>query len=172
MAAPKENSFWKVRLKSGRDKIFSSPQHLWDAAIQYFQWCDNNPWYRKEAVKGGDLAGKLISVPTQRPYTLSGLCLYLDVTRETFDNYGKEESYKDFFDIVTRIRETIYTQKFEGAAVGAYNANIIIRDLGLREKTELSTDPDRPVFGNIDYSKLPTESLQAILAARINANEP
>ena len=41
----------------------------------------------------------------------------------------------EFSSVITRIRETIYQQKFEGAAVGAFNANIIARDLGLADKT-------------------------------------
>ena len=39
--------------------------------------------------------------------------------------------------IITRIREAIYQQKFEGASVGAFNANIIARDLGLADKQDV-----------------------------------
>lgn len=35
------------------------------------------------------------------------------------------------------VETTIYTQKFEGAAVGAFNSNIIARDLGLADKKEI-----------------------------------
>ena len=30
------NQFWKARAKHGRSKIFSSPNQLWKAAIEYF----------------------------------------------------------------------------------------------------------------------------------------
>lgn len=138
MSAPEGNQFWKARAASGREKIFSSPEELWRAACEYFQWCDDNPWHKNEAVKGGDLAGKIIKVPTERPYTITGLSVFLDIDQETFNNYSTKEGYEDFFGICTRIREVIYTQKFEGAAVGAFNANIIARDLGLKEKQDVA----------------------------------
>jgi hypothetical protein len=34
-------------------------------------------------------------------------------------------------------RNKCFVDKFEGAAVGAYNANLIARELGLRDKTEV-----------------------------------
>lgn len=149
MAAPIGNQFWRLRSKHGRDKLFASPELLWDAACEYFEWCDKNPWEKNEAIKSGDLAGTVMKVPTERPYTLTGLCLYLDVTSTYFfdfkeglmdslnnDKDADTQKIKDFSNIITRIEETIYTQKFEGAAVGAFNANIIARDLGLAEKKE------------------------------------
>jgi hypothetical protein len=44
----------------------------------------------------------------------------------------------DFIHICTYAEEVIYTHKFEGAAVGAFNANIMARDLGLSEKAEVT----------------------------------
>ena len=138
MGAPKGNQFWKLRSKHGRDKLFASPELLWDAACDYFQWCDENPWVKSEAIKSGDLAGTIVRIPTARPYTLTGLCLYLDCNSKYFTEFeaNLKESDKDFSEVITRIRETIYSQKFEGAAVGAFNANIISRDLGLADKQE------------------------------------
>lgn len=138
MGAPKGNQFWKLRSKHGRDKLFASPEMLWEAACDYFQWCDENPWVKSEAIKSGDLAGTIVRIPTARPYTLTGLCLYLDCNSKYFTEFeaNLKESDKDFSEVITRIRETIYSQKFEGAAVGAFNANIISRDLGLADKQE------------------------------------
>ena len=44
MAAPKGNQFWKLHSKHGRDTLFSTPDLMWEAACEYFQWCDDNPW--------------------------------------------------------------------------------------------------------------------------------
>ncbi|MFC0183379.1 terminase small subunit [Pseudarcicella hirudinis] len=54
----------------------------------------------------------------------------------------KTQHQKIFLEVITRIEEIVYVQKFEGAAVGAFNANIIARDLGLADKQniDLSTD--------------------------------
>lgn len=133
MAAPKNNQFWKQRSKHGRDKIFQDPETLWDAACEYFDWCDKNPWHRESAAKAGDHFGEVVNERTARPYTLQGLCIFLECDENTIERYCKEVAYKDFWDIANKIRRIIYTQKFEGAAVGAFNASIIARDLGLKD---------------------------------------
>lgn len=136
MAAPRGNKFWKLRSKHGRDTLFATPEMLWDATCEYFQWCDKNPWMKNEAIKSGDRAGAIIKIPTQRPYTMSGLCVYLNCNQAYFRQF-KERCGEDFTTIITRIEEIIETQQFEGASVGAFNANIIARKLGLADKKEL-----------------------------------
>lgn len=136
MAAPKGNSFWKLRSKHGRNKIFESPEMFKEAAYEYFEKCDSNPWNKMEVVKSGDNAGKLLPVPTQKPYTIQGLCIFLHIDEKTFWNYNKDEKYKDFFQVFTHVRDIIENNQMEGATVGAYNANIIARKLGLTDKSE------------------------------------
>lgn len=148
MPAPKGNQFWKLRSKHGRDRLFATPALLWESACEYFDWCDKHPW-EKVDFKGKDI--QEVKLPTARPYTITGLCLYLDCSKNFLEQFElsltDSEQDKDFSGIITRIRETIYTQKFEGAAVGAYNANIIARDLGLVDKHDHKHD--------LDFSNLP-----------------
>ena len=147
MAAPKGNQFWKLRNKHGRDRLFASPELLWEAACEYFEWCDKHPWTQVD-YRGRELTK--VELPTARPYTITGLCLYLDCNVQYFTDFENRltdsNQDKGFSVVITRIRETIYTQKFEGAAVGAYNANIIARDLGLTDKREHKQDHD---FSNL-----------------------
>lgn len=140
MGAPEKNSFWKLRAKHGRDKIFTSPEIFLESAYEYFEHCDLNPWMKNEAVKSGEYTGQIIQVPTQKPYTIQGLCIFLGITEQTWLNYSNDEKYKDFFDVFTHVRQIIENNQFEGATVGAYNAAIIARKLGLADanKTELS----------------------------------
>lgn len=133
MAAPKGNQFWMLAKNAGRPLEYT-PEEFLNVAFEYFQWATENPWYKKEAIKGGDLAGKIVDVPIDRPFTIHGLCIFAGIVIQTFENYAKRE---EFMEIVTRIRGIIYNQKFEGAAVGAYNSNIIARDLGLADKKEV-----------------------------------
>jgi len=130
MSAPKGNQFWKLRSKHGRDKIFSSPEVLWDACCEYFEATDARKWNKTE-FNGKD--AKECKVPTETPYTWTGLYLFLDIDHETWRKYEKLE---DFVATCTRVRHIVYTQKLEGAAVGAFNANIISRDIGLVEKAQ------------------------------------
>lgn len=133
MGAPLKNQFWKLATNPGRKRTFKTPDQLWDRAAQYFQWCDEHPlesveYYGKDATK--------CDVPKMRAYTWSGLELFLGV--ESLREYKTNPSYKEFSRITGMIEKIIYTQKFEGAAAGLLNQNIIARDLGLIDKTELT----------------------------------
>jgi DNA-packaging protein gp3 len=143
MAAPEGNQFWKLRAKHGRDKIYATEADLLADCYEYFQWCDDNPWVKNEAIKSGDRAGEIISIPTARPYTLSGLCIYLGISNETWKDYSRR---KDFVVVTARVEDIIRTQKFEGAAVGVFNANIMVRDLGLADKQEHVGKGDTELF--------------------------
>lgn len=146
MGAPEGNEFWKLRSKHGRNTLFESPQMLWDAACEYFQWCDDNPFIEVD-FRGKD--ADQVSLPRMRPYTIQGLCLYLDCNTAYLREFKESEKYKDnkdFSAIITRIEEIIYNQKFSGAASGFFNSNIIARDLGLSDKSE-RTVVEQPLFG-------------------------
>lgn len=131
MGAPEGNQFWKLRSKHGRDKIWETPELLWEACCEYFEATDARKWIKVE-FNGKDATE--CEVPTETPYTWTGLYLFLDCAHSTWQEYEKRD---DFSAITTRVRNIIYTQKFEGASVGAFNANIIARDLGLTDKKEL-----------------------------------
>ena len=133
MAAPKGNQFWKARAKHGRDKIFADEHALWDAACEYFQWVEDNPLYEAKpfSFQGSSW---LEDVPKMRAMTLDGLWLFLGIGKQTWYAYKERD---DFQDVTTRIESVIKSQKFAGAAADLLNANIIARDLGLADKSEL-----------------------------------
>lgn len=137
MGAPSGNKFWKLRSKHGRDKIFATPEIMLEAAYEYFQWCEDNPLI--EIDYRGSAPPVKVELPKMRPFTLEGLCSYLHVNKVYFNQFEYElnskddELSKDFSKIIAHIRDIIYRQKFEGAASGFLNANIIARDLGLSD---------------------------------------
>lgn len=139
MAAPKNNQFWKLRSKHGRDKLFQTSQLLWEAACEFFQWHEDNPLYESKAFAYQGFV-TVETLPKMRAMTLSGLCLYLGCNEAFFRQFKASlpENEQDFSTVINKIEQTIYLQKFQGAAADLLNANIIARDLGLSEKTELS----------------------------------
>lgn len=162
--APVGNRFWELRAKHGRDRLFADPKQLWKAAVGYFTWCENNPLYEVD-FRGKDATE--VAIPKMRAFTMSGLCLYLDCGSKYFYDFKKaldgrnDEISRDFSNIVDKIIETIYTQKFTGAAAGFLNPNIIARDLGLTDKQEikqLNQSPDQYV----EYTELSEETLKEI----------
>lgn len=134
MAAPKGNQYWKLRSKHGRDKLFATPELLWDAACEYFQWCQENPL---EETKAFAFQGVITTaeLPKMRAMTMSQLCFYLNCNEAYFRNFKLQlpEGEQDFNAVIRDIEQVIYNQKFQGAAAGLLDANIIARDLGLKD---------------------------------------
>lgn len=129
MAAPKGNRFWEARSSHGRNPKFSSPDDLWTACTEYFEWVVDNPLFEmRPFAYQGDI--KQEPVAKMRAMTLTGLCLFLDISLNTWIDYKGRE---DFIHVTTRVEGFIYDQKFSGAAAELLNANIIARDLGLRD---------------------------------------
>ncbi len=154
MGAPKQNKFWLLRSKHGREKLFKTPDLMWTAACEYFDWCEANPFLSTEAKvtsSGSGMGSEIetIDIPKMRPFTLQGLTLYLNCNTLYFRDFkeglkGKKDKLsKDFSLVVSTIEETIYNQKFSGAAAGFLNANIIARDLGLKDNTDITSGGER-----------------------------
>jgi len=135
------NQFWKARSTNGREKLFETPELLWDAACEYFTWCDENPLYESKAFAfQGDIS--LATLPKMRAYTLDGLCLFLDCSPNYFRAFKSQERIDKeiYVQVIERIERTIYNQKFTGAAADLLNPNIIARDLGLADKSEVKSE--------------------------------
>jgi hypothetical protein len=134
MAAPKGNRFWEARSSHGRKPLFASPEQLEAACLEYFEWVENNPlWESKPFAYQGEIT--IAEMPKMRAMTLDGLCLFLDIDRTTWRAYASRE---DFSPVTYAIELAIRQQKFAGAAADLLNANIIARDLGLADKSELT----------------------------------
>jgi len=164
--APEGNQFWKARSSHGRKPIFANPEELQEAALEYIDWVEANPL---EAVELTTYQGvsKLEKVPKMRPMTISGLCIFLDIDKSTWFDYAKKD---DFSNVTTRVEEIIRTQKFEGAASGFLNPNIIARDLGLAEKidAEHSGKGGGPIATTtIDAKKLSKAQVEALATIRL-----
>ena len=132
MPAPLGNKFWEIRSSHGRSPIFGTPEDLWNAACEYFEWVENNPLYETKAFAYQGVVEQE-AIPKMRAMTKDGLYLFLDICEQTFANYKAKE---DFVGVIAQIEKTIRSQKFAGAAADLLNANIIARDLGLIDKTE------------------------------------
>lgn len=135
MAAPKGNQFWKAATKIGRDKLFASPEKLWDACCEYFDWNEENPLFE---VKAFAYQGVVVQekIPKMRAMTINGLCLFLNVDGSTWAAWRTQEAFSA---VTAKAEDIIRKQKFEGASADLLNANIIARDLGLVDKTDLSS---------------------------------
>jgi hypothetical protein len=153
------NQFWLARSKHGRDKIFESSDILWEAALEYFQWIVDNPlWEDKPVHYQGVMINNQVS--KMRAMTMEGLCLFLDISTQTWYDYKER---KDFIEIISKIENVIKSQKFAGAAADLLNANIIARDLGLKDA---STSEVKAIVTTDNAEEKTDEELIAIINGR------
>lgn len=170
MGAKKGNSNWKYRVTHGTNKKFDTPEDMLIEINGYFEHVEENP-LRMHNVMNSKTGAKDVFIEKPRPFTIQGLCNYLDITVKTFENYGTisaraEEKLQDlslnkeevkyyeeekklgdgFLQVITRTREVIYSQKYEGAVTGFFKENIIIRDLSLLDQKKVEVVTEQPLF--------------------------
>lgn len=122
-------NYYQFRNKHGKPPRYT-PEELLREAEAYFKWVEENPLYETKlfAYKAKVVEHK---IPRMRAMTIGGFCLFADIAYQTFNDYDKKEAYSE---VIQYIKNTVKTQKFEGASADMLNANIISRDLGLADK--------------------------------------
>lgn len=142
--------YWEWRKKTGKPKAIPSPKKLWELACEYFQSVDDSPGIKKDFIKGGEMAGTIVDMETMRPYTWEGFEDYLfqrGIISDLEDyRYNKDGRYSEFGGIIRAIGKVIYDRNFSGAAMNFLNSNLIARQLGLAEKTQVKVTEEQPLF--------------------------
>jgi len=126
--APKGNQYWRARKSHGQPKKFQTPQDLCDRAVDYFSWVEQNPLYKPVYFydRGSVIESKL---EVMRPLSIRGLCLHLGISVQTFLNYERRESCRDYFEVCEYIRTVIYGYNFTRAVAGLLNPCVLARML-------------------------------------------
>lgn len=129
------NRFWEQRSSAGPKPRFTDPETLWSCCCEYFEWVEDSPLFEDKLVT---FQGSATHEPVarMRAMTLAGLCMFLDISRSTWDEW--RDNRPDLSDVIARVEDVMRAQKFEGAAADLLNANIIARDLGLADRSELT----------------------------------
>lgn len=122
MGAPKGNQF--AIGNAGKSKKFNSVSDLQLAIEEYFELCDNNT---KEVYVKSTQSIEKIKHPI--PYTVEGLCVVLECTRETLLNYEKEDGYEEYFDTIKKAKAKILKNKVERGLMGESPPAFAIFDL-------------------------------------------
>lgn len=156
------NRWWEARSSHGRDPKFENAADLEDACLQYFDWNERNPLYKDQLVTFQGAASHE-PIAQMRAMTIHGLCMFIGIARSTWDEW--RTSRPDFSDVLARVEDGIFRQKFEGASADLLNAGIIARELGLADKKDIrSGDGSMSPKGGVDLSKAPPELLEWIVA--------
>ena len=147
-------------------KNIETPEILYRHFKSYKKNCKKNP---KKENFWSSKSDKEVSVSREIPYTWDGFEIWLKKKRilVRLDDYktNKDNRYSKYADIIHAIDKEIYEDKFTGAAAGIYQTNIIARDLGLKDRRDLTTDDDKL------YSNLSEEDKQDIVDKIKNASK-
>lgn len=152
MPAEKNNQYWKLRSKHGRDRIIKDPESLLESANEYFQWCIDNPVLQTD-FKSTKNGLEEIQIPHPQVFQKGALARYCHLSEWRLLEDLKKVS-EDFSQIVTHIEGIIRDQKFKYASVGMFNSNIIARDLGLADKRENKNEDVKPDLSTLSEDEI------------------
>jgi hypothetical protein len=114
---------------AGRYPKYQTLEELASKIDEYFNWCDKQCQVIKD-----DKGTKTI----KKPYTISGLCLYLDITRETLCEYQKLEVFSD---TIKKAKHKVENYVEENSLNGNLNPTVSIFNLknnfGWKDKQEI-----------------------------------
>lgn len=82
---------------------------LWERAVTYFKWCDENPERRIEKFRiNNQVIDKTVSI--RRSYNMEDLCSCLRLPNGFFESL-KAEAKDEFVDVAEKIEAVIYNQQ-------------------------------------------------------------
>lgn len=137
--------------KRGVPKKIESPEMFWALFEGYKQYIEDNPRYKHEL----DKFGNIVPIPLRCPLTMEGFeCYVMDHTTITYPDLthyfeNTENRYSDFVPISARIRREIRQDQLSGGMVGQFNSSLTARMNNLTDKIE-TTIKEQPLFPDED----------------------
>lgn len=121
------------QLLQKQQRIHLTVQEFLSDAIAYFDWAHGTPLQEEQVFQ---FKGVIVRADRakMRVFTKTAMATFLGMSVSRFDTYKNRGG--EWAEAVVRVEQVIRTQKFEGAAAGLLNANLIVRDLGLTDKTD------------------------------------
>ncbi len=133
-----------------KHKYIKTPDKMWELFEAYKKQVKDNPRFKIEYV-GKD--GDRVKTPLETPLTMAGFENYVanEGLNQELSHYfsNKDDAYKDYLAVCSRVRREIRQDQIEGGMTGQYNASITQRLNNLKEQTE-STSTNSINFLNID----------------------
>ena len=132
------------RIKVGRPARFESAEQFWLEALEAFAWFDSHPLRmdvrdKKRASSEGDKTAEKTYVEVQRPYTIDGLLVYLNVQTTWTDmkrNYSKRPDWPEFYAVFNACEQCVRNNQVTGAMIGLYSERLTARLNGISDKFE------------------------------------
>lgn len=139
----KLDEHWKV-INSGGRVISNTPKQLWEQAVDYFKWCDENPIKAKQTLKSGKEASKQMEVEYKRPYTIKAFCLHAGISERYITDIKNSHALdSEWVMVMEKILYIIYNQNLEGGLVNLYNPIMVSKVLNLDKEPGDNEKPPR-----------------------------
>jgi DNA-packaging protein gp3 len=134
------NQLWKHAARLGLKKQkYLTAEEMFEAVCGYFQWLEDNPLFEAKAFAyEGDITEH--DLPKMRAATIGGMCVYLGICSTTWREWRNSNDVKfrpELAQVMVWAENCVKEQKFTGAAAGLLNAALVMRDLGLVDKSQL-----------------------------------
>lgn len=127
---------WEI-VASGHVTSPNSARELWERAVEYFKWCEENPINIKRTITSGRTAGAKMDVQYTRPYSIKGICIHCGIFEEYFrDIRQTKNKLSEYYIVASKILYLIYVQNLEMATIGVFNPIFTAKVLNI-EKDEV-----------------------------------
>lgn len=157
---------WRDALLKRRP-VFMTPEHFAHACYEYFSWAHRNPLKEQKVFNyKGDIT--YANMDVMRAFSVRALCTFLNISTSTFKSYEKKPGFDE---VAQCVRDIIHTQKFEGAAANLLNPTVIMRDLGMAEKSEVSGPGGGPIKNEVSAIDFIQSRIDSIADARRKAGD-
>lgn len=112
-------------------------------------------------------------LPKLRMPTIIGLTLHIGITDRTWENWRNSGPHhrEDLAPVIARVEAIIKSQKLEGAAAELFNAGLVMRDLGMSDKTTLQGPDEGPVVVEAKSDIETARRVAWLLAQGLNIGE-
>lgn len=167
-------SHWES-VNYGGSIISDTPQSLWENAMAYFKWCDENPIVETKSITVGKDAGSRYQTESVRPYTVKGLCLHCNVMEEYLVSLmSTKDSRSDYYIVASKIMYIIHTQNLEMATVGSFNAMLVSKALNMEapepvaEAVKIEIVGDLPALQTSEADVLKNLDLEIVVSENGN----
>lgn len=136
----------------GKKKYIESPQKLWELFVDYKKSVKDNPVLVQDYV--GKDADEVFRKKEQ-PLIFDGFeCFVMDNTKINYPDLSeyfelKNESYKDYFPICSRIKKEIRHDQMKLGLLNLINPSITQRLNNLKEETDITSGGDKITSNDI-----------------------
>jgi len=138
--------------KVGKPRKFKTKDLLLDKINKYFAYCDRNTENKI------DKEGVFKKVSRPIPYTIIGMCDFLEIHRDTFNEWIRHDKTYGYTDILKKARQKIEKNTLEGAMMGRWKESfsmfILKTHYGYKDNHNINIggQSQNPVV--VDFSKI------------------